>query len=62
MSLFTHNEPYQIFLEKATSLEDALKRLQSSVLFNTEWDAENWKPYMLETAIAIAQKWKRGFD
>lgn len=49
-------------LESATCYEDAVLRLQSSVLSGTAWKTEQWKPYMLETAIAIAQKWKNGFE
>ncbi len=49
-------------LESATSYADAVRLLQSSILSGTPWNTENWKPYMLEAAIAIAQKWKSGFD
>jgi hypothetical protein len=39
-----------------------LKRsLRNSILANTSWNIEAWNPHMLETAIAIAQKWKNGF-
>ena len=48
-------------LETATSYQHALKLLHSSILSNTDWQIEKWEPYMLETAIAIAQKWKNGF-
>jgi hypothetical protein len=48
-------------LETATSYEDAKKLLQSSILSNSDWETEKWEPHMLETAIAIAQKWKYGF-
>ncbi len=47
-------------LETAASYSDALQRLQNSSLANSEWQIENWAPYMLETAISIAQKWKKG--
>ena len=49
-------------LETANSYEHALKLLRSSNLSGTEWEVEKWKPHMLETAIAIAQKWKNGFN
>jgi uncharacterized protein len=49
-------------LETATCYEHAVQLLQSSILCNTAWETEKWEPYMLETAIAIAQKWKNGFD
>lgn len=48
-------------LETATSYGHAQQLLQSSILFNTAWETEKWEPCMLETAIAIAQKWKNGF-
>ncbi len=48
-------------LENATSWEHAAQLLQSSALAGTAWQPEKWAPYMLETAIAIAQKWKNGF-
>lgn len=46
-------------LENASSYSDALGKLQQSSLAKTEWDIERWKPAMLETAISIAQKWKK---
>ena len=49
-------------LETATSTEQALKLLRSSNLSGTEWSVEKWEPHMVETAIAIAQKWKNGFN
>jgi uncharacterized protein len=49
-------------LESATSYEQAVQLLQSSILSGTDWETEKWEPFMLETAIAIAQKWKNGFD
>jgi uncharacterized protein (UPF0276 family) len=48
-------------LETADSQEEARKLLQASSLADTGWQIEQWKPEMLETAIAIAQKWKFGF-
>jgi len=48
-------------LETAMDYTEAFERLKESSLHKTEWKIEEWKPYMLETAIAIAQKWKGGF-
>jgi hypothetical protein len=48
-------------LHTARNYEHARQLLSSSPLANTEWDVERWEPSMLETAIAIAQKWKDGF-
>ena len=48
-------------LETATGYENALQLLHASNLSNSDWEIEKWQPDMLETAIAIAQKWKHGF-
>jgi uncharacterized protein len=48
-------------LENTTTYLHAMQLLQSSVLSNTDWEIEKWEPFMLDTAIAIAQKWKNGF-
>jgi uncharacterized protein (UPF0276 family) len=48
-------------LETAGSCQQAQQWLHQSNLANTAWEIENWEPHMLETAIAIAQKWKHGF-
>ncbi len=45
-------------LEQALSIPDAQTQLNNSVLANSDWRVENWSPAMLETAMAIAQKWK----
>ena len=46
-------------LETASSLETAQQLLACSSLAHTDWKIESWEPYMLETAIHIAQKWKK---
>lgn len=46
-------------LETAPSADVAWRQLQVSPLANTDWKIEDWEPYMLETAIRIAQKWKK---
>jgi len=46
-------------LESAPSFADAMQSLNNSSLANSEWGIEKWKPYMIETAIHIAQKWKK---
>jgi uncharacterized protein (UPF0276 family) len=48
-------------LETAIDYADAKRLLRNSILANTSWNIEAWNPHMLETAIAIAQKWKNGF-
>ncbi len=48
-------------LETAANFDAAQTMLQSSDLAHSEWEVEKWDPRMLETALAIAQKWKHGF-
>lgn len=48
-------------LETAIHYDQAHALLQSSNLANTAWEVERWAPEMVETAVKIAQKWKRGF-
>lgn len=48
-------------LETAINVDHAQQMLRSSTLSHTDWEVENWEPCMLDTAIAIAQKWKNGF-
>ncbi len=59
--LYAQQTTLSNILETATSYRHAVQLLQLSILANTDWKTENWEPYMLETAIAIAQKWKNGF-
>lgn len=48
-------------LERAKDAQEAFQLLQNSSLAHSEWKTETWSPYMLETAMSIAQKWKRGW-
>ncbi|KAA5535015.1 DUF692 domain-containing protein [Taibaiella lutea] len=48
-------------LENASNYNEALQRIQSSSLKQSAWNIESWQPDMLETAIRIAQKWKKGW-
>jgi uncharacterized protein (UPF0276 family) len=47
--------------ENAANYNDAFGRLQQSSLRQSAWNIESWQPYMLETAMNIAQKWKKGW-
>jgi uncharacterized protein (UPF0276 family) len=70
---FTNKEPLQSeglyqeqlllssILEKAVDYETTIKELQVSALSNSDWNVEAWEPRMVQTLIAIAQKWKDGF-
>jgi uncharacterized protein len=44
--------------EMASDYKQAQKLLLKSELANSDWAIETWQPYMIETAVAIAQKWK----
>lgn len=46
-------------LETAGSCADAMEALGRSSLANSGWQIEKWAPYMIETAVKIAQKWKK---
>lgn len=48
-------------LEQAADTNEAHRLLMDSSLANSAWQIENWSPYMLETALRIAQKWKQGW-
>jgi uncharacterized protein len=48
-------------LENAKDYSEAQQMLSMSNLAHSDWQVENWAVDMLETAIAIAQKWKNGF-
>lgn len=56
-----HEQQRQLsqILETAASLGEAQQRLGASALAHSAWQVEHWEPYMLETAISIAQKWKQ---
>lgn len=49
-------------LENAANYTEAQAQLSHSSLANSAWEVEQWKPEMLETALAIAQKWKAGWE
>ena len=56
-----HEQQIQLsdILESAATFEEAHRRLHASSLANSDWKIEAWEPHMLETAVRIAQKWKR---
>jgi uncharacterized protein (UPF0276 family) len=56
--LYTQQKALSNILESAVDYHHASVLLNQSALVNTDWNVENWPPHMLETAIAIAQKWK----
>ena len=62
-SLSLHKQQMQLseILENAVDYKNAQELLASSDMKATAWEVEKWDAGMLETAIAIAQKWKNGF-
>lgn len=46
-------------LESSASYEEAMRLLERSSLARSDWRIEEWEPYMIETALKIAQKWKK---
>ena len=57
--LYSQQMQLSDILETAASYGDAMQALHASSLAGTEWQVERWDPDMLETAIHIAQKWKK---
>jgi uncharacterized protein len=51
-----------VILENCASLSEAREKLSKSSLAASPWQIENWQPYMLSTAMQIAQKWKNGWE
>lgn len=58
-----HRQQSQLsdILENAAGYAEAKHLLAASNLAQSAWNVEAWEPYMLETAMRIAQKWKKGF-
>lgn len=60
-SLQTQQTELSTILETSVDYHQAYTRLGSSSLANSAWEVEKWDASMLETALAIAQKWQYGF-
>ncbi|WP_235938302.1 DUF692 family multinuclear iron-containing protein [Chitinophaga solisilvae] len=58
-TLFQQQLELSAILESASSCEAAVHALQHSSLAHSDWLIEQWQPYMIETAVSIAQKWKK---
>jgi hypothetical protein len=48
-------------IEETNDYDSVVDALQQSALAKSEWNIESWEPKMIETLVAIAQKWKNGF-
>ncbi|AEA44623.1 DUF692 family multinuclear iron-containing protein [Fluviicola taffensis] len=62
-SVTLHQQQLELssILEHAPNYEEATRLLSNSSLAYSAWKTEAWSPYMLETALRIAQKWKQGW-
>lgn len=58
--LFMQQRELSQILESDMSYSEAITVLSQSSLANTAWNIEHWDPAMLETAMKIARKWKKG--
>ncbi|MCF0054754.1 DUF692 family multinuclear iron-containing protein [Dyadobacter sp. CY356] len=61
LSLYNQQLQLSTILETAVDQQHARHLLLNSDLRDSVWEVEKWDPCMLQTAIAIAQKWKDGF-
>ena len=59
MTLYQQQLELSSILESSASYEEAMQVLTQSSLANSDWRIEQWEPYMIETAVKIAQKWKK---
>lgn len=59
--LYAQQRTLATILETATDYKQAQAQLAQSELAHSAWEIDRWHPAMLETAIAIAQKWRNGF-
>lgn len=57
--LHAHQQQLSHILETAPSFAEAQRLLHASALASSDWKLEQWAPHMLETAVSIAQKWKK---
>jgi uncharacterized protein (UPF0276 family) len=58
-TLYQQQLELSFILESSVSYDDAIHLLNKSSLASSDWQIENWEPYMIETAVKIAQKWKK---
>lgn len=56
-----HQQQLQLseILENEEDYDNAMQALSKSSLAHSDWQVENWEPYMLATAMNIAKKWKK---
>lgn len=59
LSLYDQQLELSAILETAGSYDGAMQLLAQSSLAHSDWRIEQWEPYMIETAVKIARKWKK---
>jgi uncharacterized protein len=59
LNLYKEQLELSDILESSDTYADAMRLLKQSSLANSDWRIEEWEPYMIETAVKIAQKWKK---
>ncbi|WP_233525516.1 multinuclear nonheme iron-dependent oxidase [Chitinophaga silvisoli] len=59
LALYQQQLELSAILETAASYDSAMHLLAQSSLANSDWRIEQWEPYMIETAVKIAGKWKK---
>lgn len=59
-TLYQQQRELSVILETSLSYQEAMLALHRSSLANSAWQIEHWAPYMVDTAVKIAQKWKSG--
>jgi len=59
LQLYQQQMELSSILETAPSYAAAMQLLQHSSLAHSDWEIEQWDPYMIETAVKIARKWKK---
>lgn len=59
LTLYAQQLELSAILETAESYDAAMLLLAQSSLASSDWRIEQWEPYMIETAVKIARKWKK---
>jgi len=60
LALHKDQEVLSYILEQSQNHIEAQSALSQSRLAGSAWQVERWSPEMLDTALQIAQKWKKG--
>ncbi len=59
LHLYQQQLELSTILETAASYTEAMQLLSQSSLAHSDWRIEQWEPYMIDTAVKIARKWKK---